>query len=99
VCQTTIDKYRLQIYRFTTLGLRKLYLETAILGKIYICLFVLYDIEQNRLVLHGLIFLSKSKRSECAALGHCRQNVVASINGIFFSLFLLGLLFSEKGLS
>ena len=38
-----------------------------------------------------------SERTACAALGRCRQNVVATIKGIFFSL--PGLLFSQKGMS
>ena len=42
-----------------------------------------------------------SEQSAYAALGRCRQNVVASINSVFSlsSFFRLGLLFSQKGLS
>ena len=45
-------------------------------------------------------FVFWSERSGCAALGHCRQNVVATIKGVFSlsiaSFFPIRLLFSQK---
>ena len=45
---------------------------------------------------------TKLDQAKCDALGHCRLNVVASINGVFFFSFfstLIRLLSSHKGLS
>ena len=40
-----------------------------------------------------------NKQSACAALGHCRQNIVATLKSIFSLLSLLSFLGLQKGLS